>query len=225
MCLTIPKRVLSIQKDFIEVASPSGKERLGAIVKVKVGDWILSQSGVIISKISAKEARETKDLYKSMNKKEEEMEMNGLIRLLMFAYGATKAGKCGGDFFAARIRDFLIGQKSESDVRYIINDIKKNLVTAWPNLVKLGGDPLSLSTVSRYIIKEHNLFAKPECQVQTGKVIKCIHKKQTLEVSLAGETKRIRYIKPLGDHLRPGDRIVFHYDWFVGMIEDFSVPK
>jgi len=64
MCLTIPKQVLSIKKDSIEVISSRGKEKLGTLITIKKGDWILSQNGVIISKISAKQAKEVINLLK-----------------------------------------------------------------------------------------------------------------------------------------------------------------
>jgi len=64
MCLTIPKRVLSTKKDFIEVMSAKRKERLGTLVAVKKGDWVLSQNKIIIQKISAKQAKEINNLIK-----------------------------------------------------------------------------------------------------------------------------------------------------------------
>lgn len=64
MCLTIPKQVLLIKKDFIEVKSSKGKEKLGTLVTIKKGDWVLSQNGVIILKISANQAKEINKLLK-----------------------------------------------------------------------------------------------------------------------------------------------------------------
>jgi len=58
MCLTIPKQVLSIKKDFIEVMSSKGKEKLGTLITIKKGDWVLSQNGIIIRKIGAGQAQE-----------------------------------------------------------------------------------------------------------------------------------------------------------------------
>ena len=64
MCLTIPKQVLAVKKEFVEVKSAKGKERLGALIRVKKGDWVLSQNQVIISKINAQQAREIINLLK-----------------------------------------------------------------------------------------------------------------------------------------------------------------
>jgi hydrogenase maturation factor len=65
MCLTIPKQVLAINKDFIEVISSKGKEKLGTLITIKKGDWILSQNGVIISKITASQAKKIDSLLSS----------------------------------------------------------------------------------------------------------------------------------------------------------------
>lgn len=58
MCLTIPKQVLNVKKDGVEVKSANGRQILGAIIKVKKGDWVLSQNQVIISRITEKQAKE-----------------------------------------------------------------------------------------------------------------------------------------------------------------------
>ena len=64
MCLTIPKQVSAVKKDFVEVKSAKGKERLGALIRVKKGDWVLSQNQVIVSKISTEQAKEINNLIK-----------------------------------------------------------------------------------------------------------------------------------------------------------------
>lgn len=64
MCLTIPKQVLAVKKNSIEVRSAKGKEKLGAIIGVKKGDWVLSQNQIIISKITARQAKEIINLLK-----------------------------------------------------------------------------------------------------------------------------------------------------------------
>lgn len=65
MCLTIPKKVISVKKDFIGLA-PGGKgkiEKVGAILKVKKGDWVLTQNGIIVSKITLRQAQEVNKLF------------------------------------------------------------------------------------------------------------------------------------------------------------------
>ncbi len=64
MCLTIPKQVTAVNNGLAEVKSSKGKEKLGTLVAIKKGDWVLSQNGVIISKISAKQAKEINKLIK-----------------------------------------------------------------------------------------------------------------------------------------------------------------
>jgi len=64
MCLTIPKQVLGLKKDLVEVKTPNGREKLGTLIKLKKGDWVFSQNGVITSKISAKQAKEINKLLK-----------------------------------------------------------------------------------------------------------------------------------------------------------------
>jgi hydrogenase assembly chaperone HypC/HupF len=64
MCLTIPKQVLSANKNAIKVASGSKTELVGSLLPVKKGDWVLTQSGIIIRKITAKQAKEINELMK-----------------------------------------------------------------------------------------------------------------------------------------------------------------
>ncbi len=65
MCLTIPKKVASVKKDFIEVSlKKNGKtQKVGSILKVKKGDWVLTQNGIIVSKITGRQAREINKLF------------------------------------------------------------------------------------------------------------------------------------------------------------------
>ncbi len=58
MCLTIPKQVIAVKNNIVEVKSTNGRQILGTIVKIKKGDWVLSQNKVIIKKISNKQAKE-----------------------------------------------------------------------------------------------------------------------------------------------------------------------
>lgn len=62
MCLTIPKQVIAVKKDFVEVKSPKGRQKLGALISVKKGDWVLTQNNVIVKKISQKQAKEINKL-------------------------------------------------------------------------------------------------------------------------------------------------------------------
>lgn len=65
MCLTIPKKVIKKEGDFFIVKNSSGgKQKVKSIIEVKIGDDVLTQQNVIIQKISQKQAREIKKLFK-----------------------------------------------------------------------------------------------------------------------------------------------------------------
>ena len=65
MCLTIPKKVKLVKKEFVEVVSQKSKkmEKVGTILKVKKGDWVLTQGGVIVRKITQKQAEEINKIF------------------------------------------------------------------------------------------------------------------------------------------------------------------
>ena len=59
MCLSVPKQVTSVKNTLVKVKSKArGIEELATLVKVKKGDWILSQNRVIIKKINQAQAKE-----------------------------------------------------------------------------------------------------------------------------------------------------------------------
>lgn len=65
MCLTIPKKVIEIKKDTVIVENPAGdKQKVKSIVKIKVGDSVLTQNNIIIQKITKKQAQEIAELFK-----------------------------------------------------------------------------------------------------------------------------------------------------------------
>lgn len=65
MCLTIPKKVLSVKKNIAVVKNPLGKKQeLKSIIKVRKGDYVLSQQNVIIQKIGKRQAEELLGLLK-----------------------------------------------------------------------------------------------------------------------------------------------------------------
>lgn len=67
MCLTIPKKILSINQKFIIGQNLKGKkEKLTAsLIKIKKGDWVLAQNGIIIRKITVKQGKEINKLLKT----------------------------------------------------------------------------------------------------------------------------------------------------------------
>jgi hydrogenase maturation factor len=64
MCLTIPKKVLSEKKDgrYIVEKNNGEKQEVKTIIKVKVGDFVITQSNIIIQKLSKKQAQEINEL-------------------------------------------------------------------------------------------------------------------------------------------------------------------
>ena len=67
MCLTIPKKVLSVDGQKASVEKWDGKENqeVATIVKVEKGDWVLTQNGIIIEKIEEEQAQEIINLIKN----------------------------------------------------------------------------------------------------------------------------------------------------------------
>lgn len=59
MCLTIPKKVVSIDGSNAVVEKPDGgRQEVKSIIPMKVGDYVLTQQNVIIQKIGKKQADE-----------------------------------------------------------------------------------------------------------------------------------------------------------------------
>ncbi len=74
MCLTIPKQIISINKDVVKLKFGELTETAGSIVNnVKKGDWVLTQNiirhgspqSVIIKKLKPKQAKEILKIIKS----------------------------------------------------------------------------------------------------------------------------------------------------------------
>lgn len=59
MCLTIPKKVISIGKDKLTVEDFKGnRQEVKTIIKLETGDYCLTQQGVAIQKIDPEYADE-----------------------------------------------------------------------------------------------------------------------------------------------------------------------
>lgn len=59
MCLTIPKKVLEIKENSVVVEKPDGtRQEIKSIIKLKAGDFCLTQQNIVIQKIGKREARE-----------------------------------------------------------------------------------------------------------------------------------------------------------------------
>jgi len=69
MCLTIPKQVMAVKGGSIKLKSPKGQQQVGSLIKVKKGDWVLAQQGVIVRKIGKKQAEEINQLFKPQSVK------------------------------------------------------------------------------------------------------------------------------------------------------------
>ncbi len=66
MCLSIPKKVVKVLGENIaEIKNPdNSRQKIKTIIKLKSGDFVLSQGNVAIQKITNKEAKELLNLLK-----------------------------------------------------------------------------------------------------------------------------------------------------------------
>lgn len=63
MCLTIPYKIISNNKGHIIIANSQNKKEVKSpFIKIKKGDFVLSQNNIIISKLAKKEALELSKL-------------------------------------------------------------------------------------------------------------------------------------------------------------------
>jgi len=63
MCFSIPGKVKSIKNNNFFIDYQGNLQRVGkSLVKVKKGEWVLVQNGVIVRKISPKNAKEILEL-------------------------------------------------------------------------------------------------------------------------------------------------------------------
>lgn len=58
MCLTIPRKVVSIKNKKAIIESGKEKNRVDAFIKVKPGDFVILNDNVIIRKLTKKEAED-----------------------------------------------------------------------------------------------------------------------------------------------------------------------
>ncbi|HRZ95095.1 MAG TPA: HypC/HybG/HupF family hydrogenase formation chaperone [Candidatus Moranbacteria bacterium] len=57
MCLTIPKKVISIEKGGVIVENPAGdRQTVKSIVELNIGDFCLTQQNVAIEKMDEEDA-------------------------------------------------------------------------------------------------------------------------------------------------------------------------
>ena len=62
MCLTIPLKIKAIKKEMAELSD--GREvNIALINSPKVGDWVLANADLALSKVSAEEAREINQYF------------------------------------------------------------------------------------------------------------------------------------------------------------------
>ncbi|MGQ9551885.1 MAG: HypC/HybG/HupF family hydrogenase formation chaperone [Candidatus Bathycorpusculaceae bacterium] len=68
MCLAIPARVMSIEKEKAQVDFGEGilREVNVSLVDIKIGDYVLVHAGYAIQVLDEREARETVDLWKEI---------------------------------------------------------------------------------------------------------------------------------------------------------------
>lgn len=65
MCLTIPKKVISVEEDNITVELPNGdRQDVKSIVALKAGDFCLTQQNVAIEKVDDEYSKEIFSILK-----------------------------------------------------------------------------------------------------------------------------------------------------------------
>ena len=68
MCLTIPKKVIEIKGDIVVVEDFKGdRQELKTIVELAIGDFIISQRGIIIERMDRLQAEEIFNIIKERN--------------------------------------------------------------------------------------------------------------------------------------------------------------
>lgn len=69
MCLTIPCKIIKINKNQAEIKQAQGlsKVDISLVSDIKVGDYVLEQSGFAIKKLSKKQAKEILNLLTQHN--------------------------------------------------------------------------------------------------------------------------------------------------------------
>jgi len=64
MCLVIPSQVKKIKNNLAVVKRKGQRDKVKAdLVKVRVGDWVFTQAGFIVQKLSKAEALKTLEYY------------------------------------------------------------------------------------------------------------------------------------------------------------------
>ena len=66
MCLAVPMKVLSLEKEFatVELSGVKRKVNIQMLPHTRVGDYIIVHAGFAIQKLDEKEARETLKIFK-----------------------------------------------------------------------------------------------------------------------------------------------------------------
>jgi len=71
MCLAVPGKVVSLNKDGIGKVDYMGTTVLANLTllpEIKLGDWVIVHAGFAISRLDRKEARKTLRLFKELEK-------------------------------------------------------------------------------------------------------------------------------------------------------------
>jgi hydrogenase maturation factor len=69
MCLTIPKKVISVIDNVVVVELPDGsRQEVKTIVKLSVGDYCINQQNIIIEKMGIDSANELLELMNERRK-------------------------------------------------------------------------------------------------------------------------------------------------------------
>ena len=69
MCLAIPARVLAVGAEFARVESDLQPMRVGRLLvpELDVGDWVLVNTGQVVTRLTPEEAEATRELIRELN--------------------------------------------------------------------------------------------------------------------------------------------------------------
>jgi hydrogenase expression/formation protein HypC len=68
MCMSIPARVLSVDKEHATIETETHRIRVGRMIvpELDVGDWVLVNAGQIVSRLTPEEAEATHELLREL---------------------------------------------------------------------------------------------------------------------------------------------------------------
>lgn len=68
MCMAVPAQVIDVEQEFARVEGELQTMRVGRLLvpELDVGDWVLVNSGQIVTRLTPEEAEATRDLIREL---------------------------------------------------------------------------------------------------------------------------------------------------------------